>query len=79
MGKPKTSPEQEQPAPEQEQPAVDPLASQAGRAWLAGELARAEHEEAHGPGGGGWHHNEGLRPEIVERAAFLRALVALLK
>jgi hypothetical protein len=55
------------------------LASQAGREWLAGELARAEMEEAHGPGGTGWAYNEMQRAAIAERAEFLRALVGLLK
>ena len=42
-----------------------PLASASGRAWLAGELAKAEREEARGPGGQGWTYNEALRPEIT--------------
>lgn len=58
---------------------ADPLASANGRAWLAEELAKAEREEATGPGGRGWAYNEGLRPGIVERAEFLRALTANLK
>jgi len=65
-------------APKQKQ-AADPLASAQGRAWLAGELAKAEREEAHGPGGQGWPYNEARRPAIVERAEFLRALVGGLK
>lgn len=72
--KPKNKPEA--PAPPAEKP--DPLASQAGRDWLAGELAAAEREEQLGPGGQGWAYNETRRPGIVERAEFLRALVALL-
>ncbi len=56
---------------------ADPLASPAGRAWLAGQLGAAEREEKHGPGDG-WAFNEGKRPAIAERAAFLRALTALL-
>jgi hypothetical protein len=56
---------------------ADPLASPSGRAWLAAELTRAEAIEAEGPGGS-WKHNESLAPEIVERAAFLRALIAKL-
>ncbi len=75
MGKPKSTPEQETP----EEAPRDPLASEKGRAWLVAELEHAEHEQALGPGGSGWAHNEGLRPAIDERAAFLRALVALLK
>lgn len=54
-----------------------PLASPAGRAWLAGELAAAEREERLGPGGRGWENNEAKRAGIVERAEFLRALNAL--
>ncbi len=60
-------------------PKADPLASVTGRAWLAVELAKAEREEERGPGGAGWAYNEACRPEIVERAEFLRALAALLK
>lgn len=59
-------------------PQADPLASEAGRAWLAQQLAAAEREEQLGPGGAGWTHNETKRPAIAERAAFLRALSALL-
>lgn len=75
MAKAKSPPEQEAPpsAPR------DPLSSETGRAWLVAELEEAEHERALGPGGSGWAHNEGLRPAIDERAAFLRALVDLLK
>lgn len=58
---------------------ADPLASEAGRSWIAAELAKAEREEEHGPGGRGWAYNEGLRASIVERAEFLRALAASLK
>lgn len=57
----------------------DPLASLAGREWLAGVLAAAEYEEANGPEGSGWLHNESLRAGIVERAEFLRELVGLLE
>lgn len=57
----------------------NPLDSSAGRTWLEGELGKAEHEEKHGPNGMGWAHNESRRAAIVERAEFLRALVALLK
>jgi len=56
----------------------DALASPNGRDWLAAQLAKAEADEEHGPDGSGWKHNESLAPAIVERAAFLRALVALL-
>lgn len=59
--------------------AADPLANPACRKWLAGELARAEHEEQRGPGGQGWAYNELRREAIVERAEFLRGLSALLK
>lgn len=55
-----------------------PLKSEAGRAWLAAELAKAEREEQAGPNGQGWQYNEGKRAEIVERAEFLRALTAAL-
>lgn len=58
--------------------AGSPLASPAGRAWLAGELAAAEREERDGPSGRGWANNEMKRAAIVERAEFLRGLVALL-
>lgn len=57
----------------------NPLASEAGREWLAEELAQAERTEQHGPGGMGWDYNEVLRPAITERAEFLRALAALLE
>lgn len=57
----------------------NPLDSDSGRGWLAECLAKAEHEEKHGPNGMGWAHNESRRAAIVERAEFLRALVALLK
>jgi len=60
-------------------PESEPLANSAGREWLAVELARAEREEQHGPGGQGWTYNEACRPAIVERAEFLRGLSALLK
>jgi hypothetical protein len=60
-----------------ENEAGSPLASPAGRAWLAGELAAAEREERLGPGGRGWANNEPKRAGIVERAEFLRALNAL--
>lgn len=72
MAKPKTPPAETAGA------TADPLASQAGRAWLADQLAAAEREERDGPGGAGWTYNEGKRPAIAGRAAFLRALVALL-
>lgn len=54
------------------------LGSPAGQALIRDHLAAAEHELAHGPGGGGWQYNESKRPEIEERAEFLRALVAQL-
>ena len=57
---------------------ADPLASPAGRIWLAGELAKAERAVREGPGGTGWKYNESLRAAVTERAAFLRALSALL-
>lgn len=56
---------------------VTALSSVDGRAWLAGELEKAEREEKLGPGGAGWTYNESHRAAIVERAEFLRALVAL--
>lgn len=55
---------------------TDPLASPAGKIWLAGELAKAERALVAGPEGQGWRSNETLRPPAVERAAFLRALFA---
>lgn len=57
----------------------NPLDSAAGREWLARELAAAEHEETHGPGGEGWLHNETLREAITERAEFLRAVVSRIR
>ena len=54
--------------------ALAAVASPAGRAWLAQELAAAEREEQRGPGGAGWQYNESKRAEITERAEFLRAL-----
>lgn len=56
----------------------DPLTSPADRDWLAHQLVAAAYEEQQGPRGQGWLHNETLRPAITERAAFLRALIALL-
>ena len=56
----------------------NPLACPQGRAWLAAELSRSEREVRIGPGGEGWQHNEGKRAEITARAAFLRAVIALL-
>lgn len=56
----------------------DPLVSPAGHIWLAGELAVAEDELKHGPGGQGWLHNESKRPALTERAAFLASLIKLL-
>jgi hypothetical protein len=67
-----------EPAEDSNVPAGSPLASPAGRAWLAGELAVAEREIQHGPRGTGWTNNESKRPEVMERAEFLRALVASL-
>lgn len=55
---------------------TEPLVSEAGRAWLAKELAAAEREEARGPNGQGWAYNEARRAGIVERAEFLRAICA---
>lgn len=57
---------------------ASPLASTAGRAWLEEQLRAAAFAEEHGPRGQGWQYNEPLRPEIEERAEFLRALIALL-
>jgi hypothetical protein len=64
-------------AAEQPSDNSSPLASPAGRSWLAGELAAAEREERLGPGGRGWENNEAKRAGIVERAEFLRALNGL--
>ncbi len=50
------------------------LRSPAGQAWIAEQLAAAEREVAFGPGGRGWVYNETLRPQVEERAEFLRAL-----
>jgi len=65
-----------------EKPALDtprnPLASAAGREFIAAQLVAAEREERHGPGGAGWLHNETKRPVIEERVAFFRALLAAL-
>ncbi len=57
---------------------VEPLASAAGRAWLEANLRAAEREEQLGPNGQGWTYNEGKRAEVIERAEFLRALIAAL-
>lgn len=54
------------------------LASAPDRIWLKHQLAQAERDAAHGPAGEGWAHNEGKRAGLESRAAFLRALVALL-
>ena len=56
----------------------EPLASEAGRTWLQAEIANTERDLADGPNGEGWRSNETLRPALEERAAFLRALTALL-
>lgn len=56
----------------------NPLACQAGRDWLAAELAEAVLVVHLGPGKQGWRFNESLRPAAIERTAFLRALNALL-
>jgi len=65
MAKPKPSP-------------AAPLASPAGRLWLAAQLVAAEHAERHGPGGEGWGGNETKRASVKEHADFLRALIASL-
>ena len=73
--KKQSSPPKEEVGSDGASPSTDPLASEAGCAWLAEELKLAEFEEANGPSGAGWPHNEGLRPAITERAEFLRALI----
>jgi len=59
-----------------ETPEASPEDCAAGLAWLRAELAKAEREEVHGPYGQGWTYNETMRAAVVERAKFLRWLVA---
>lgn len=59
-------------------PKVDPLVSRVGRKWLDRQIEEAERVLRLGPGETGWRHNESLRSETEEGAAFLKALRELL-